>query len=226
MFIDISRGSINVRCDGGEGRNFSQPFKIANNFNYAPTKNCSLTNNIIEVSEIISGFKSGRDIILSGCGTHIISGNKINYNNSVNTLFTLTDFTDLHLLIKENYISGYLPNVLFRVLINNNYQDVKLATEVLQNVITGFYETNHTYLVVVDEQRTDTVGVCSFDLSLNKNIFNNNETKHVFNVMRSQGNYSDNLHGFIKYSDNYYGPNDTIVSTDYLQLGNNLILQY
>ena len=226
MFIDISRGSINVRCEGGEGRNFPQPFKIANNLNYAPTKNCSLTNNIIEISEMISGYKSGRDIIISGCGTHVISGNQINYKNSVNTLFTLTDYTDLHLQIKENYISGYLPNVLFRVLITNNYPNVKISAEVLQNVITGVPETDNTYLVVVDEQRTDTVGLYSFDLSINKNIFNTNDNKQIFNIMRSQGKYPGNLYGSIKCSDNYYGPYVTLVSTDYLRMGNNLILEY
>ena len=226
MFIDISRGSINVKCEGGEGRNFSQPFKIANNLNYAPTKNCSLTNNIIEVSEILSGFKSGRDIIISGCGTHVISGNQINYNSSVSTLFTLTDYTDLNLQVKENYISGYLPNVFFRVLVTNKYQNVKISAEVLQNVITGFFETDNTYFVLVDEQRTDTVYNHSFDLSINKNIFNTNDSKQIINVMRSQGKCPGSLYGSIKYSDNYYGPNVTIVSTDYLQMGNNLILEY
>lgn len=228
MFVDISRGSINVECKNCKGINFPQPFKIATNSLFLPTSNCTVADNYLEIVGLLSGINSGSDIIISGSGTHNILNNKIHYKSAhVGNMFTITQLETASININNNHIWGTIPKVMMRMIINNDsYSNDTVFIE--NNSFVGVTNSHEVYGLIFDEKRKDYIlNTINFLIKENEYDFHSCDGDVVnLNLWRTQGYNPENINGNIKYQDNSFGSLLVLSTSDYLKLGTQVKFSY
>lgn len=203
--IDISRGSSNVVFSNGIGKNYPQPFKIANNNNHSPTVDCCIDSCSVSVSSILRDCTFGPSITLFGLGNCSIDNNDITYldSNGVTLLSIACIEGESKYSFSNNLIRNNPCSCLVRYTISGHPQSSSSTINFYNNNIQSYYSGATLYGVIVDDMRTKYANVSAIISFKNNRISSNcEETIPKLRILRRQGSSDYPLMGKVLFDNN------------------------
>lgn len=204
MYVDISRGSSNVRCVDGYGESFPQPFKIASNNKYLSTEDCVISSNHVLVKSILKDCTLGPSIIISGNGLCQVINNEIVYEDNFGvTLFSIESHKESTYIIENNRIYNSPFYSFIRYTVYNN-EDSKSHIILRDNKVDCKYEGKTFYGMIIDDLRNEENSTDIIVEISNNSISNSILNPSKLQLLRRQGYSKSKLTGKLILKDNVY----------------------
>lgn len=202
MLVDISRGSSRVLFKNSIGEGFPQPFKIANNEDYAPTVDCLIDSCNVSIVSILRECTVGPSIQMSGEGICQISGCGIFYeDNFEGTLLSLGGIPNSRYIVKNNHIYSS-PLYSFVRLTTSKNIPASVNVLIQNNTIENSYTGEILYGLILDDLRQNDNAVDISISILDNLIVDQNKNAPQFKLLQVQGYNRKNIRGDIILKNN------------------------